>query len=167
MKKGEIVFFAICVAFFGFMFYEGLDLAGQGRAGEIGSGLWPLLAIGASALFSVALLISSVKKFRGEGTAEDRTPEAIAEKKKQRLIVALSVVCFLIYMVVIPWVGFILSTLIYIPAFALALGERRKWVLFISPFLLTAIIVAVFAKFITIPFPKGVGIFAEFSRLFY
>ena len=79
----------------------------------------------------------------------------------------LSVVCFLIYMVVIPWIGFILSTLIYIPAFALALGERRKWVLLISPFLLTAIIVAVFAKFITIPFPKGVGIFAEFSRLFY
>jgi uncharacterized membrane protein (DUF485 family) len=167
MKKGEIVFFAICVAFFGFMFYEGLDLAGQGRAGEIGSGLWPLLAIGASALFSIALLISSVKKFRREGTTEDRTPEAIAEKKKQRLIVTLSVVCFLIYMVVIPWVGFILSTLFYIPAFALALGERRKWVLFISPFLLTAIIVAVFAKFITIPFPKGVGIFAEFSRLFY
>jgi len=167
MKKGEIVFFAICVAFFGFMFYEGLDLAGQGRAGEIGSGLWPLLAIGASALFSVALLISSVKKFQREGTTEDRTPEAIAEKKKQRLIVTLSVVCFLVYMVAIPWVGFILSTLIYIPAFALALGERRKWVLFVSPFLLTAIIVAVFAKFITIPFPKGVGIFAEFSRLFY
>ena len=71
-------------------------------------------------------------------------------------------------MVVIPWIGFILATLIYIPAFALALGERRKWVLaVISPFLLTAIIVAVFAKFITIPFPKGVGIFAEFSRLFY
>ena len=167
MKKGEIVFFAVCVAFFGFMFYEGLDLAGQGRAGEIGSGLWPLLAIGASALFSVALLISSVKKFRMEGTAEDRTPEAIAEKKQQRVIVTLSVVCFLIYMVVIPWIGFILSTLIYIPAFALALGERRKSVLLISPFLLTAIIVAVFAKFITIPFPKGVGIFAEFSRLFY
>jgi len=167
MKKGEIVFFAICVAFFGFMFYEGLDLAGQGRTGEIGSGLWPLLAIGASALFSVALLISSVKKYRGEGTAEDRTPEAIAEQKRQRITVTLSVVTFLIYMVVIPWLGFIFSTLVYIPVFALALGERRKSVLLISPFLLTGIIVAVFAKFITIPFPKGVGIFAEFSRLFY
>jgi hypothetical protein len=31
----------------------------------------------------------------------------------------------------------------------------------------TAMIVAVFAKFITIPFPRGVGLFAEFSRLFY
>ena len=76
-------------------------------------------------------------------------------------------VCFLLYLVVMPWIGFVLSTFIYIPAFALALGERRRSVIFISPFLLTAIIVAVFAKFITIPFPKGVGIFAEFSRLFY
>jgi len=167
MKKGEIVFFAVCVAFFGFMFYDGLDLTSHGRSGEIGSAFWPLIALGASALFSVVLLISSVKKFRREGAAEDLAPEAVAEKKRQRITVTLSVVCFLAYLVLVPWIGFILSTLIYVPAFALALGERRKWVLLVSPFLLTAIIVAVFAKFITIPFPKGVGIFAEFSRLFY
>jgi putative tricarboxylic transport membrane protein len=168
MKTGEIVFFAVCVAFFGFMFYEGLDLAGQGRPGEIGSGLWPLLALGASFLFSVALLVGSLRKARRDvDSREDETPESHAEKKRQRVTVTLSVVCFLVYMTVVPWVGFILATLLYIPSFALSLGERRKGVLFISPFLLTAIIVAVFAKFITIPFPKGVGIFAEFSRLFY
>lgn len=167
MKKDEIVFFAVCVAFFGFMFYDGLDLTSHGRSGEIGSAFWPLIAIGASALLSVILLISSIKKFRREGVAEDQTPEGVAEKKRQRITVTLSVVCFLAYLVAVPWIGFILSTLIYIPAFALALGERRNWVLFVSPFPLTAIIVAVFAKFISIPFPKGVGIFAEFSRLFY
>jgi uncharacterized membrane protein (DUF485 family) len=168
MKKGEIVFFAVCVAFFGLMFYEGLDLTGKGRAGEIGSGLWPLIALGASFLFSVALLIASLKKARQDLVpAEDETPEASAEKKRQRVIVTLSVICLLVYMLVIPWIGFILATLIYIPAFALALGERRNWVLFVAPFLLTTIIVAVFAKFITIPFPKGFGVFAEFSRLFY
>jgi putative tricarboxylic transport membrane protein len=168
MKTGEMVFFAVCVAFFGFMFYEGLDLATHGRAGEIGSGLWPLISLGASFLFSLALLTASLRKARRElGAGIDDTPEAMVEKKRQRLTVTLSVVCFLVYMAVIPWIGFILSTLLYIPAFALALGERRKWVLFVAPFLLTAVIVAVFAKFITIPFPKGVGFFAEFSRLFY
>ena len=79
----------------------------------------------------------------------------------------LSVVTFLVYMVVIPWMGFILSTLIYILVFALALGERTQWVLAVSPFLVTAVIIGVFAKFITIPFRKGIGVFAEFSRLFY
>ena len=121
-----------------------------------------------SHIFSVALLVASLKKARRElAGAEDETPEAIAEKKRQRVTVTLSVVCFLVYLIVVPWIGFILATLLYIPSFALALGERRKGVLFISPILLTAIIVAVFAKFITIPFPKGIGIFAEFSRLFY
>jgi putative tricarboxylic transport membrane protein len=167
MKKGEVIFFAVCVVFFSFMFYEGLDLRTHGRSGEIGSALWPLMALGASTLLSASLLISSIKKLRQAGAAEDLTPEAIAEKKRQRITVALSVVCFLAYLVVMPWIGFVLSTFIYIPAFALALGERRWSVIFISPLLLTAIIVAVFAKFITIPFPKGVGIFAEFSRLFY
>jgi putative tricarboxylic transport membrane protein len=167
MKKGEVIFFAVCVVFFSFMFYDGLELRTHGRSGEIGSALWPLMALGASTLLSASLLISSIKKSRQTGAAEDLTPEAIAEKKRVRITVALSVVCFLAYLVVMPWIGFVLSTFIYIPAFALALGERRRSVIFISPFLLTAIIVAVFAKFITIPFPKGVGIFAEFSRLFY
>ena len=129
MKKGEIVFFAVCVAFFSFMFYDGLDLRSHGRSGEIGSGLWPLMALGASLLFSVVLLISSVKKFLREGTAEDLTPEAAADKKRQRVTVTLSVVCFLAYLVLTPWIGFILSTFIYIPVFALALGERRTSVL--------------------------------------
>jgi hypothetical protein len=40
-------------------------------------------------------------------------------------------------------------------------------VLATSPVLMTAVIMGVFAKFITIPFPKGIGVFAEFSRLFY
>jgi len=76
-------------------------------------------------------------------------------------------VTFLVYILVMPWIGFILATLIYILAFALALGERRRWVLAVSPVLVTAVIIGVFAKFITIPFPKGIGVFADFSRLFY
>jgi hypothetical protein len=168
MKKGEIVFFGVCVAFFGFMFFEAMGLAGRGRAGEMGSGFWPAIAIGVSTLLSILLLAASVKKFRqGLESSKDQTAEAIAERRRQSTTVTLSVVCFLVYMVLVPWIGFILSTLLFIPGFSLALGERRKWVLFIAPFLLTAIIIAVFAKFITIPFPKGVGIFAEFSRLFY
>jgi putative effector of murein hydrolase len=66
-----------------------------------------------------------------------------------------------------PWFGFVLSTFLFVFSFAVCLGERRKTVLAVSPFVVTAMIVAVFAKFITIPFPRGVGLFAEFSRLFY
>lgn len=168
MKKGEIVFFAAATLFFGFMLIQATGLVGQGRAGEIGSGLWPLLALGASAVLSVVLLAASIRKSRrAEPAAAAPTPATLAESRRQRTTVALSCICFLAYMVAVPWIGFILATFLFIPAFALALGERRKAVLLVAPVLLTAIIVGVFAKFITIPFPKGAGIFAEFSRLFY
>ncbi len=168
MNKGEIVFFAVCVAFFGIMFITALGLVGAGREGEFGSALWPLIALGASTLFSLALLAASIRKFRAtQGPAEETTPEAAAEKRRRRITVALSSACLLAYMIAVPWIGFILATLLFVPAFTLALGERRKTVLYIAPVVLTAIIVGVFAKFITIPFPKGVGIFAAFSRLFY
>ncbi|RPJ76303.1 MAG: tripartite tricarboxylate transporter TctB family protein [Desulfobacteraceae bacterium] len=168
MKKGEIVFFGCCVAFFGFMLVAAMGLMAEGRPGEIGSGTWPLLALGASAVLSVILLTASINKSRrAAAPAAEATPEARADLRRQRTTVTLSSVCFLVYMIAVPYVGFILATFLFIPAFALALGERRKTVLFIAPVVLTVIIVGVFAKFITIPFPKGVGVFAEFSRLFY
>jgi uncharacterized membrane protein (DUF485 family) len=169
MKKGEIVFSGVCVAFFGFMLFETLDLLGQGRPGEVGSGLWPFMALSVSLALSVLMLIAGVKKYRaaaGEAPPE-LSAEAVAEKRRQRTTVTLSIVTFLAYILLMPWIGFILATLIYILAFALALGERRRWVLTVSPFLVTAVIIGVFAKFITIPFPKGIGVFADFSRLLY
>ena len=168
MKKGERVFFGVCAAFFGFMFLEALGLMGKGRPGEIGSGLWPGIALGACFLLSLAHLVAGLWKGpRGTDSTAHPAEESIAAKRKRRITVTLSALCLLVYMGLIPYLGFILATLLFIPAFAFFLGERRKTVLLLSPFLLTAIIVAVFVKFISIPFPKGMGIFASFSRLFY
>jgi uncharacterized membrane protein (DUF485 family) len=169
MKKGEIVFSAACVAFFGSMLFETLGLLGQGRAGEMGSGLWPFLALTVALVLSLLMLVGSIRKYRAAARkdAPEPTSEDLAEKKRRRATVTLSIAAFVAYILVMPWIGFILGTLLYVLAFALTLGERRRWVLGVSPFLVTAVIVAVFAKFITIPFPKGIGIFADFSRLFY
>jgi putative tricarboxylic transport membrane protein len=168
MKKGEIIFSAVCIAFFGFMLFETFELLGQGRPGEVGSGLWPFMALAISTLLSILILISNIRKSKSGGPgAQELTAEAIAEKRRARITVTLSVLCFLTYIIVTPWIGFIIATLLYIFVFALILGERRRWVLATSPVLMTAVIMGVFAKFITIPFPKGIGVFAEFSRLFY
>jgi putative tricarboxylic transport membrane protein len=169
MKKGEIVLSAFCVAFFSFMFYEALELRGVGRFGEMGSGFWPMLSLGISLLLSLSWFVLSLATFsKATGKAlEQPTQEMIAEARSRRKKVALSIACLMVYIVAIPWIGFVLSTFLFVPAFALALEERRKLVLILSPFLVTAITILVFAKFITIPFPKGVGLFAEFSRLFY
>lgn len=156
------------MAFFGFMLYEALGQIGRGRAGEIGSGFWPLLALSGCALLSGVRLIYCLRREGPESSDGRREKEqASGTTQVRHNAVLLTMVSFLAYLVAIPWIGFILATLLFVPAVSASLGERRWGVLAVSPFVLTAVIVAVFAKFITIPFPRGVGVFAAFSRLFY
>ncbi len=165
--KGEVFFFAVCVAFFGFMGVQALVLWGEGRAGEVGSALWPLIALAASLGFSGVLLIQAVRSPRRAAAAQAADRSEGDENRRRRQAVALSTACFLVYLGAISWIGFILATLLFIPAFAFALGERRVKVLVAAPLVLTTVMTAVFLKFLSIPFPKGMGVFAAFSRLFY
>jgi len=170
MKKGEIVLSAVCLAFFSFMFYEALELRGVGRFGEVGSGFWPLLSLGVTTTLSLVWLLKNLRQYsREKGTSAEAppSPEAVVEAWQRRRKIALCSLCLLVYIIIIPWIGFILSTILFILAFVLALEEKRKSVLIVSPLMITAVIMIIFAKFITIPLPKGVGMFAEFSRFFY
>jgi putative tricarboxylic transport membrane protein len=135
----------------------------------VGSGFWPLLSLGFATVLSLVWLLTNLRQYGREKreSREKPAPEDAAEAWSRRKKVGLSLACLLCYIVFLPWIGFLLATVLFILAFILALDERRKSVLIISPPLITAVIILVFAKFITIPLPKGVGIFAEFSRLFY
>lgn len=170
MKKAEIALSACCIAFFSFMLYEAYQLHGVGRFGEVGSALWPMIALGASTLLSACWLAVTLRgpaPSEGTGSTEEPATESCASGRDGMGRVAFSVGCILLYIVVIPVIGFVLATFLFVAAFAVALGERRPAVLVVSPFLITAITLLVFLKFIAIPFPKGIGIFAEFSRLLY
>jgi putative tricarboxylic transport membrane protein len=170
MKKGEIALSAVCLAFFSFMFYEALALRGVGRFGEVGSGFWPLLSLGIATILSVVWLLTNLRKYsreKGKAVEKSPAPEEVVAAWQRRRKIALCSVCLLGYIIIMPWIGFILSTILFTLAFVLALGEKRKWVLIVSPLLITAAVVVIFAKFITIALPKGMGMFAEFSRFFY
>jgi len=171
MHRGEIVGNAITVAFFLFMLLNSLKLHEVRRFGEMGSGFWPILILFTAALLSALLLISSFRKYTREKGKEEPegppSPEEIASRKNQRKIVTLSATVTLVYIFVMQWIGFALATFVYVLAFILVLGERRKWVLIVSPVLVTVFILVIFSKFITIPFPRGIGVFADLSRLFF
>lgn len=171
MKKDEIVASGVIVAFFIFMLINSVGLHEIRRFGEMGSGFWPMLVLSAATLLSLFLLISNLRKYRKDKEKAPSvaavSPEARMDVRNRRKKFALSVIFLLIYIVIMPWVGFGLSTLVYVLAFILVLGERRKFVMIFSPILVTVLMILVFSRFIAIPFPKGVGIFAAFSRLIY
>jgi len=171
MKRDEIVANIVIIAFFIFMLINSFKLHEIRRFGEMGSGFWPMLTLSTATLLSILLLISTIKKYLKEkkkaSVEATISREALVDLKNRRKKFVLSVILLLIYIIIMPWIGFVLSTLIYVLAFPLALEERRKYVLIISPILVTALLIIIFAKFIVIPFPRGVGIFAAFSRLIY
>jgi putative tricarboxylic transport membrane protein len=170
MKKGPIIGNAVILIFFLFMLLESFKLHEIRRFGELGSGFWPMLILALSSLLSAILLISSLMKRKEKGErepAEDPSPESIADRKRARNIVILSSVATLFYIFAMQWVGFAIATLLFVLTFIVILGERRKWVLIFSPVLVTVFILVVFSKFIAIPFPRGIGIFAELSRFFF
>jgi len=159
------------VLFFVFMLLNSFGLHQIRRFGEMGSGFWPSLVLSMAFLLSMVLLGASYnqyKKGKGKTPEEGKAPGGVgADRGRRRKKLALTILFLLIYLVIMPWAGFILSTLIYVFAFIFALEERRKLVLALSPVLVTAMMVAVFVKFLGIPLPKGVGVFADLSRLFY
>jgi putative tricarboxylic transport membrane protein len=171
MKKDELVANVGIIAFFSFMLIQATELKFVRRFGEMGSGFWPIMILSAATFLSILVLIFNTRKYLQEKKTHTGEPQAPGrsepEIKERRMKLVLSVVCLLIYILIMPYIGFVLSTILYVLVFILALGERRKWVLAISPFLVTAMAVAVFGKFITMPLPRGVGAFTAFSRIFY
>jgi len=171
MKRDEIIANFVIIAFFIFMLINSLKLHEIRRFGEVGSGFWPILILSTASLLSIILLVSTLIKYLNEkkktSVEVSVSKEALVDLKNRRRKFVLSVILLFIYVLIMPWIGFVLATLLYLLAFILALEERRKYVLAISPILVTALIVIIFTKVIVIPFPRGVGIFAAFSRLIY
>jgi putative tricarboxylic transport membrane protein len=170
MKKGPIIANVVILVFFLFLLLQSFKLHEIRRFGEMGSGFWPILILALASVLSAILLVSPLMKRKekgGKDAEEPSSPESIASRKRARRIVVSSSVATLVYIFAMQWVGFALATLFYVLAFIVILGERRKWVLIFSPVLVTVFILVVFSKFIAIPFPRGIGIFAELSRFFF
>ncbi len=165
MKKDEIWASAFITIFFSFLFYESLQLHAIRRFGEVGSGFWPIIVLSTAIILSLILLLTNLKKYFKEKkdiSLPIASPDTTGKKK-----FIFSAICLLGYILIMPQIGFILSTFLFVIAFIFALEERRKLVLALSPFLVTALAIIIFAKFLGMPLPRGVSFFATFSRLIY
>jgi len=171
MKKGQVIGNLIILAFFIFMLLDSLKLREVRRFGEMGSGFWPIVILSTATILSAFILLSSILQFKKgkgkEAPEEALSPKELASRKKQRNIVILCAAVTLAYIFVMQAIGFALATFLYVLAFILVLGERRRSVLIASPVVVTALILVVFSRLIAMPLPKGMGFFADLSRFFF
>jgi len=171
MKMGQIIGNAVILIFFLFLLIDSRKLHEIRRFGEMGSGFWPIVILSTATLLSAFLLLASIRTFRkGKGEEEQEealSSEDLASRKKQRNIVILCAAVTLAYIFAMQAIGFALATFLYVLAFILVLGERRKSVLIVSPVVVTALLLVIFSRLIAMPLPKGMSFFADLSRFFF
>lgn len=154
----------------------------------VGAGFWPGIVLFIMMLTTAACtiwaLLSVRKAVQQKDTREQPIRQAPEEKADRgsgrRLLIRdlwrqfggpsrtlVGAIVLMIYIFLLPYVGFLIATVTFLAAMMVVLGEKR-WTVYV-PLSLTITISAaeLFAKVFFVILPRGVSIFAEFSGIFY
>ena len=135
---------------------------------------WPGMAL---ALLFVCSLIEFIRLLR-QTKEERKTKEMIDRKKKQalqeamgeadnRTLLIFGGVIVFFYIIVVHYVGFLITTPVFMAAYLYVTGYRNKVMLVAAPLLATAVFLLLFVVATYIPLPRGIGVFKEISVLIY
>lgn len=166
MGRGDLVMCLIIFLGSIFLFCYTFTFQAFPQYGSVDSAFWPrivLLLLMFTALMSV---FESFRKLRSQQAAEHGGENGIKREGLPQLLGTAALI--LVYVFIgLQYVGFTLSTLVFVPAVMWVLGNRRPLQLSLAPLLITGICVVVFARLLYVPLPRGVGIFHSISLLFY
>lgn len=165
MLKGELIFALLIFVVSLFLYW----VTGSFRTGtllqggQMGPAFWPRFILGALILLSGIVSVGMIRRIAKEKAWGESL--MTMDRGKVRFFAATGL--GVAYLALLPVLGFIAITPVFMIAFMLLLGEKSKgWILGVS-IAMTAIIVVLFTKAMYVPLPRGVWLFREFSLLFY
>ncbi len=165
MLKGELIFALLIfvVSLFLYWVTGSFQTGTLLQGGQMGPAFWPRLILGALILLSGIVSAGMIRKISKEKAWGESL--VTMDRGKVRFFAAIGL--GVAYLVLLPVLGFIAITPVFMIAFMILLGEKSKgWILGVS-IAMTAIIVVLFTKAMYVPLPRGVWLFREFSLLFY
>lgn len=163
--KGELIFSLFILAASLFLYWVSGSFAKSTvlQGAHMGPSFWPRLILGALIVLSGIVAAGTVRRI----SRDKAWGEALLtfDRGKMRFFAALAL-C-IAYLFFLPLVGFVALTPLFMILFMLLLGEKSKgWIIGVS-LVMTAVVVILFTKAMYVPLPRGVGLFREFSLLFY
>ena len=165
MLKGELVF-SLLIFLASLLLYWVTGTFGTGtvlQGAQMGPAFWPRFILGAIILLTGIVSVGTIKKIIKEKAWGESLMTMDLGKVRFFAAIGLGVA----YLTLLPILGLIAITPIFMIAFMLLLGEKSKgWIIGVS-FAMTAVIVVMFTKAMYVPLPRGVWLFREFSLLFY
>jgi putative tricarboxylic transport membrane protein len=139
------------------------------RAGELGPAVWPRLAIvlmGVSCAFEIVRrLAGSSVQARGIAEILDRESGAADEKKYPLLLIG-GIVLVSVYALVVPLLGFLLGTFIFLAAFMYLGRYRNHRAVWAASTVVTILCGVLFLRVAYVSLPRGIAPFDRVTDAF-
>ena len=132
-------------------------------ATELGAAFWPRIILVLLILLIIVNIVNSLKKLKGSNeklTAGFNLGEFLMSK----LFVGMILVA--VMAILMPIIGFIPVSFLFLIAYGVLLGERRIGFLIIVSRVITAILYILFQGALDIMLARGTGIFRDFALFF-
>lgn len=140
------------------------------RGQSLGPEVWPRLAIlllGASCLFEIVRrLVVGNRDATGFLEAFERGEVEEAEPVYPKMLIG-GIVLMSIYAVLVPYVGFIFGTFLFLAAFMYVGGFRRHRVIWLTSFFVTVLCGVLFLRIAYVSLPRGIEPFAMATDIFF
>jgi hypothetical protein len=141
------------------------------RPGQLGPGVWPRLAIllmGGSCLFEISRrLIVGNQDAAGFLEAFDREPEVEDKQPVYPRLLVGGIVLMAIYAVLVPVLGFILGTFLFLAAFMYVGGYRAHCAIWGTSAAVTIFCGILFLRIAYVSLPRGVPPFDRATDIFF
>ena len=145
MRNRKMVFESIALMLLGIATIIGSLMLDNFGEKVLAPGLFPSFLGGILVFLAVLMLVRTLRKTSDSGDV-DRAGEVhdTADTKKILIRSGLLVAATVIYLLLLAYIGFIIATLVYVCAVMYLLGERRWWMLVLTPVAVTLLIYIVF-----------------------
>lgn len=187
------IIIAVCTILFSvFFLFQTAQLPDTGSRTAVGADFWPFIVLTGMFILGIVLLIKTFIDFKKEKNTPPKSDESLTQAKLEEMKLediqgkdedeieqALGpeavypqrlwwvMLILVLYIIVIPYIGFTISTVVLILASAWVMGMKKWYSLILSSVISTAAFVFIFTYFLNLPLPRGVGIFREMSLLLY
>lgn len=130
---------------------------------EMGAAFWPRIILAFLIILLLVNIVNAVKAMKaGNGKITDGFN--LGEFLKSKLFVGMIMVA--VMAILMPIVGFIPVSILFLCAYGVLLGERRPVRLIIFSVIITAVLYMLFQGALDIMLARGTGVFREFALFF-
>jgi len=136
-----------------------IGLPGPNLLVPVGPGFYPRIILGVTAVLALALIISDVTNRRRKTDTPAATATAATAAAPNYGLVAATFVIFMLYVAALPYVGFRLSTLVFVAALQSTLKPPRSVkqavIVAITALVTTVVIYILFENYLAVLLPRG------------